>query len=68
MSMPGFTADSSLDLGGRHYHATETVGRTLENNVLPAALFRYCEGWPPVCCTCDLTEGGCDCSWRHDQF
>ena len=28
-------------------------------------MFRWCEGFPPKCSTCDLTNGGCDRSNLH---
>jgi hypothetical protein len=66
MKMPGFTAENSLQTRQGQYLRAASAERAQGNGVLPAQLYRYCEGWPPVCCTCDLTNGGCDCSWRHD--
>ena len=68
MSMPGLTAECSLYEGSNHYCSGQGNAQITEGRVAPASLFRYCDGWPPVCCTCDLTEGGCDCSRTHTQF
>ena len=66
MKVPGFTAEYSLDEKQGQYRRAATTQQALGDVVVPAGFFRYCEGSPPVCCTCDLTNGGCDCSWRHD--
>jgi hypothetical protein len=56
MKMSGFTAENSLD--ARHgQYLVAAAQQAAGNVVLPAQLYRYCEGWPPVCCTCDLTNG-----------
>ncbi len=73
MTMPGFTAERSLY--ERSVRDAKSQYRVVSQgewgdarSVRPASLFRYCEGWPPVCCTCDLTYGGCECSNTHTLF
>ena len=67
--MAGFTAEKTLDTkGAGRYPAMESGQPPQAGKAYPAGLFRFCGGYPLVCCTCDLTNGGCDCSNRHDQF
>ena len=68
MTMPGFTAENSLYHGGGRYLTSQGVQQPVGGQVMPAGLFRWCEGWPPRCCTCDLTNGGCDCSNTHTEM
>jgi hypothetical protein len=68
MNMPGFTAESSLYQSRERYVAAQHRGSVSGEHVAPAGLFRWCEGFPPKCCTCDLTNGGCDCSNLHTEM
>jgi hypothetical protein len=68
MTMPGFTAENSLYRGETQYVTSQGIEQAAGGPVVPAGLFRWCEGWPPTCCTCDLTNGGCDCSRTHTEM
>jgi len=67
MKMPGFTASNALYQRPRRQFAAK-ASEGSQGEVTLAGLFRYCDGWPPMCCTCDLTNGGCDCSHVHNIF
>jgi hypothetical protein len=68
MTLPGFTAEKSLYQSPERYLAVRSGGSRSGEHIAPAGLFRWCEGFPPKCCTCDLTNGGCDCSNLHTEM
>lgn len=68
MTMPGFSAECSLYRSAERYVAKLPSGSLAGKSVTPSGLFRYCDGWPPICCTCDLENGGCDCSRTHTEM
>ena len=68
MTMPGFTAEKSLYQSPERYLAVTEWGITEWQSISRRPGCSAVEGFPPKCCTCDLTNGGCDCSNLHTDM